>query len=161
MYEYGTVDPPELHLLDCSVIPQKENSQKSIIFPAEITFWDMCFVSEETNRKRLLIVAPSGPEGIHAYNVDTNKLEWKKEIEGMEQAGIVSDGHEHLFVCDWENQCIHMLSVSDGQYLGCLIKQGDQGLGIPYWVDWSEEMSSLIVAHTKDWKIFISAIKVQ
>ena len=91
-----------------------------------------------------------------------NPLEWKKEIDGMEQAGIVSDRHGHLFVCDWQNKCIHILSVSDGQYMGCLMKSGEQGLGIPYFIAWSEEMSSLIVAYWKEInKWYISVIKVQ
>ena len=123
-------------------------------------FQDMFFVGEEKKRKGLIIVTAQGPEGIHAYNVDTNSLEWKKEIEGMARAGIVSDGHGHLFVCDWGNKCIHMLSVSDGQYMGCLIKQGVQGLGVPVFGAWSEEMSSLIVARGKGNKRFISVIKV-
>ena len=121
----------------------------------------MCFVSNETSCKRLVIVTADGPEGIHAYDVDTNKLESKKEIEGMEKSAIVSDGQGHLFVCDWDNKCIRMLSVSDGYYLGYLVKRGDQGLGSPSRGDWSEETSSLTVAHTKNWKWFISVIKVQ
>ena len=99
------------------------NHQKNI-FLAGIKFEDMSFASEETNRKLLIIVASSTPEGIHAYNVDTNSLEWKREIDGMEKSGIVSDGHGRLFTCDWDSNCIHMVSVSDGQYLGCLMKRG-------------------------------------
>ena len=121
----------------------------------------MCFVKEEAKcRNGLLIVAPGGPRGIHAYNVGTNSLQWKKEIAGIAKAGVASDSHGHLFVCDKDNRCIHMLSVSDGHYMGCLIKQGDQGLGAPLWGVWSEEMSSLIVAHGKGNKRFISVIRV-
>ena len=159
LFVCGTLEQPEVHRLDCSTIPPKEDS--IIIFPAAVNVYDMCFVSREMNNGRFIIVTPEGPKGIHAYNVDTNKLEWKKEIEGMEKSGIVSDSHGHLFVCDDDNRCIHMLSVSDGQHLGCLIKTGEQGLGIPLWAVWSEGMLSLIVAHTKDWKMFISVIKVQ
>ena len=112
----------------------------------------MCFVSDEMNRKRLVIVTAYGPEGIYAYNVDTNSPEWRKEIDGMEKAYVVSDGHRHLFVCDGRNECIHTLSVADGKYMGCLVKRGEQGLGRTCWAVWSEEMSSLIVAHTRDGK---------
>ena len=146
------MDKPEIHWLDCSTIPPKEISQNNIIFPAENTVREMCFVKEESNRKRLIIVTAGSTEGIYAYNVDTKSLEWKKEVKGMKQAGIVSDGHGHLFICDWDNKCIHMLSVSDGYYLGCLIKRGEQGLGSPTWGVWSAVTSSLIVAHTRDWK---------
>ena len=50
--------------------------------------WNMCFVNEETNRKRLLNVAACGQQGIHAYNVDRSTLEWIQDINGMEQAGV-------------------------------------------------------------------------
>ena len=122
----------------------------------------MCFVKEEAKcSDGLLIVTPRGPQGIHAYNVETNSLQWKREIEGMARAGVAPDGHGHLFVFDGDNGCIHMLSVSDGHYMRCLIKQGDQGLGAPFFGVLSEEMSSLIVAHGKGNKRFISVIKVQ
>ena len=113
------------------------------------------------NGNDLVIATAIGSKGIHACNVNTNSLEWKREIDGMEKAGVASDGHGRLFVFDGDNGCIHMLSVSDGQYMGCLIKQGDQGLGAPFFGVWSEEMSSLIVAHRKGNKRFISVIKVQ
>ena len=127
MYEDATKTQPEIHWLDCSTIPPKEISHKNIILTTEIKFWYMCFVKEEGKCRGngLLIVAPWGPQGIHAYNVETNSLQWKKEIDGMGRAGVDSDGHGRLFVCDIDNECIHMLSVSDGQYMGCLIKQGD------------------------------------
>ena len=162
MYKDGTKKPPEIHWIDCSTIPPKEISQKNIILNTEIIFRDMCFVKEEAkSRNGLLIVAAGGPQGIHAYNANTNSLEWNKEINGIKQAGVASDTHGHLFVCDGDNECIHMLSVSDGQYMGCLIKQGDQGLGAPLWGTWSEEISSLIVAHAKGDKRVISVVKVQ
>ena len=123
-------------------------------------YWDICFVQEQN--KKLVIVTADGPQGIHAYNADTKLLEWEKEIDGMENAGIAVDGHGHLFVCDGENGCIHMLSVLDGKYLGCLFTQDELGLGAsPCWAAWSEETSSLIVAHAKGSKRFISVVRVQ
>ena len=160
LFGCGTVEGPEIHWLDCSAIPPKEVSQKNVIFPTENIIWEMCFVNEEKNRKRLIIIT-AGNERIYAYNVDTKSLEWKTEIKGMKQVGIVSDSHGHLFICDLENKCIHMISVSDGQYMGCLIERGDQGMGSPVWGVWSEETSSLIVAHRRDFKWFISVIKIQ
>ena len=123
----------------------------------------MCFVNKEAQCKGngLVIATAKGSEGIHACNVNTNSLEWKREIDGMEKAGVAPDGHGRLFVFDEDNACIHMLSVSDGHYMGCLIKQGDQCLGAPFFGVWSEEISSLIVAHGTGNKRFISVIKVK
>ena len=161
LYICGTVARPEVHWLDCSSIPPEEDCQKNIIFLAANMFRNMCFVREEINRKCLVIVTAQGPHGIHAYNMDNNSLEWKKEMKGMERGGVAADGHGHLFVFDGDNRCIHMLSVSDGYYMGCLIKQGDQGLGAPFWGVWSEKTSSLIVADNRDFKWFISVLKIQ
>ena len=134
LYVCGTIEQPEVCWLDCSTMPPKEICQEKNIFPTQILFSDMCFVTEEVKyRKGLLIVAIEGTQGIHAYNVDTNSLQWKTEIEGMARAGVCSDGHGHLFVCDRKNDSIHMISVSDGRYLRCLIKTGEQGLGKPGW----------------------------
>ena len=109
-----------------------------------------------------MVVTSNGPQGINAYNADTKMLEWRKEIAGMKQAGVVSDGCGHLFVCDGENGCVHLLSVSDGRYLRCLIDPGKLGHGSsPYWAAWLEETSSLIEAHAKESKRFISVVKVQ
>ena len=119
----------------------------------------MCFVKGEM--KYFVIVTAYGPQGIRAFNADTNSLEWQKKIEGMEKAGVASDGHGHLFVCDTHNKSVHMLSVSDGKNLGCLIKEGEQGLGIPLWTAWSKETSSLLIAHKKENKRFVSVIKLQ
>ena len=150
----------EIRWLDCSGIFAKENDQKKITIPGQNMWWDMCYVQEQN--KKLVILTADGPQGIHAYNVDTKLLEWKKEIDGMEKAGVASDGHGHLFVCDGKNGCVHKLSVSDGRYLRRLINPGELGHGVrPYWAAWSERMSSLIVAHAKGSKRFISVVKIE
>ena len=119
----------------------------------------MCFVQEQN--KNFVILTGIGRHGIHAYNADTNSLEWKKETEGMEKAGVASDGHGHLFVFDKANKCVHTLSVLNGQYMGCLIIEGDQDLRRPCWGVWYEETSCLIVAHAKGNERYVSVIRVQ
>ena len=157
LFNCGTETQPHIHFLDCTSFPPKF---KCKFYTAEYMYWDMCFVQEQN--KKLVIVTGDGLQEIHAYNADTKSLEWKKEIEGMENAGIAADGHGHLFICDGENGCVHMLSVLDGRYLGCLITQDELGLGAsPCWAAWSEETASLIVAHAKGSKRFISVIKLQ
>ena len=65
-------------------------------------WWDMCFVQEQN--KNLVVVTAEDPEGIQVYNADTNSLEVKKEIDGIEKAGIAADGYGHLFVFDKDEQ---------------------------------------------------------
>ena len=113
-------------------------------------------------QKELILVTSESLMGIKAYDLSSGSLEWHKNIPGMTKSALVPDGHGHLFVADKDNKCIHMLSLSDGQNLGRLhvIEEGE-GLGFPAWVDWSEETSSLILAHGKGNKRFISFIQIQ
>ena len=120
----------EIRWLKCSTPPPKENTQKTIVVGQKM-YWDICFAEEQN--KNIVIVTSEGPEGTHAYNADTKLLEWQKEIDGMEKVGIAADGHGRLFVFDKENKCIHVLSVADGLYIGCLIREGEQDLGRPCW----------------------------
>ena len=79
----------------------------------------------------------------------------------MDFRGIAADGHGRLFVCDFNNYVIQMFSVSDGQYLGCLIKEGEQSLGKPARISCCKMMPSLVVAHLVDRKWTISVIRLQ
>ena len=114
-------------------------------------------------KKELILVTAESFMGIKAYDLSSGSLEWQKNIPGMTKSSMISDGRGHLFVSDKDNKCIHMVSLSDGQHLGRLhvIEEGEQGLGFPAWVDWSEETSSLILAHGKGNKRFISFIQIQ
>ena len=70
-----------------------------------------------------------------------------------------SDGC-HLFVCDFNNNAIQMFSVSDGQYLGLLIREGEKNLGKPARISYCEIKYSLVVAHLVDRKWVISVIRL-
>ena len=93
--------------------------------------------------------------GIHCYSITTKSLKWSVSgnLPGMQNPvnalGLTSDGRGYLFVCDgmFGNRCIQMFSISDGQYLRCLIKKGEQGLGLPYRICWHSASHSLTVAH--------------
>ena len=159
LYIGGTVACREIRWLDCSTIPPKE-SQVNVL-PMTTPIWNMCFDRQEASHKRLVIFTARGPEGIHAYNIDTKSIDWIKTIDDMENAGVTTDGHGHLFICDAFNDCVHMLSVSDGKYLGCLTDKEKLGLVRPTHPAWSEDMSSLIVAHAKEDTWCISSITIQ
>ena len=69
----------------------------------------------------------------------------------LDAGNIAADDHGTIFVCDVGNGCIQMFSVSDGIYLGCLIRKGDQGLGGPFMICRGKELSSFIVIDTRRW----------
>ena len=101
------------------------------------------------------IVGIQAFSSIHCYSVATKSLKWSVggNLPGMQRAlhpvSLATDGRGHLFVSDgvMGNRCIQMFSISDGQYLGCLIKEGEQGLGHPYGICWHSASHSLLVAH--------------
>ena len=139
----------EVHWLDLSGSKPKPAARKTCAIHTElITFYGMCSVQH--GDKQLLVVADY--REIFAYNAATDKLEWKvdgKQLgteKGMSPSGITTDGRGHLFVCDWKNgnNCIQMFSVSDGQYLGCFMKD-EEILGTPAKMYWCEKTSSLVV----------------
>ena len=73
---------------------------------------------------------------------------------------MAGDRKGHLFVSD-DNKCIQLFSVSDGQYLGCFIKEGEQGLGVLGKICFSASTSQLVVSHRKDEKIHIAVLNVE
>ena len=70
------------------------------------------------------------------------ELEIEKE---MFSYGVTTDGCGHLFVTDYNNECIKMFSASDDQYLVPLMK-GVKIIRGKFSVHWSAESSSLVVA---------------
>ncbi len=72
---------------------------------------------------------------------------------------VTADGQGHLFVTDGENHCIKKFSV-DGEYLGILLNEGEQGLGEPYCLKWNDATSFLVVAHKKYDGYYISVISL-
>ena len=161
LYMDWSRNPRSVHQLDCGTLPPRSRSGNNSLCLSKGMWWDMCFVKEQN--KNMIIVASSKTNGIEAYNIDTGSLEWKGQRRGLQKCGVTSDGHGHIYVCDQApaNRCIHMFSAADGKYQGCLIGEGEQGLGVPLWVVWSEPTSSLIVTHGKGDKRFFSVIYIQ
>ena len=144
----GSKKPYEVYWLDLSESKPKLTAGKHVIHTQLNEVSDISF--GQVGDKHLLIVA-ARQAGLFAYNTETDKLEWKVDgkVSGREKAldahGVTTDEHGHLFVADYNNECIQMFSTSEGQYLGCLIK-GVEIIGVPARVYCSAETSSLLVA---------------
>ena len=148
MSNSATIDIYRLNLT--GTIPKVSNKRPDSFFK----FHDICFVEHED--KKLMIVA--GGETLFAKNTLTGNTEWMVKgrlpgrVETMLAWRITTDGRGNLYVCDYrkDNRSIHVFSVSEGFYLGCLIKEGEQGIGVPISVHWSIVLSSLLVVHYKN-----------
>ena len=120
------VSDMKIYQMDCSNM-EFSQSTKSCILDVSESIWVMNYAQQ--NNKEFILVVPQSLSGIKAYDANSGFLEWDKELPGMTRCALIPDGHGHLFVSDQDNKCIHLLSVLDGEYLGCLIKEGEQGLG--------------------------------
>ena len=117
--------------------------------------WDITDMIGVQDGSDELVIIDHVLYGIHCYNTTSKSLKWsvKGNLPGMQSAlfalGLATDGCGHLFVSDGYdgNRCIQMFSVADGQYMGCLIKEGEQGLGSPDNICWHSASHSLAVAH--------------
>ena len=159
IYEDASKNPRQLHWLDCS-----EKIPKLLGITANTNLgsvYDMCLVELE-NETLLIVISQPSNELMYAYNSTTGQLKWgvpKKNKSGkFNSYGVAGDGNGRLFIADHTQSCIQMLSVSNGQYLGCLMKQGDQGLGYVDRLCRSEATSSLVVGHHNGAKWFLSDV---
>ena len=120
--------------------------------------------------KELVILSfgrPSGTQGgVHVYNIKTKELEWSVQgrLPGMKKfmkaQGLTVNDRGHLFVCDDNNNCVHMFHVVNGKNLGVLIKAGERGVGDPIRIKWCGKRSSFVIIHWKNGKWWISEYKV-
>lgn len=142
-----------VNLVDCSTIPPKTRTMATLDHSHAI--WDMCCIQE--GNKQLLIIVDGN---ISAYDMEYGELEWNyNERVGYAQA-VTTDGKGHLFVCDTKGKCIHVFSGA-GEFISTIAQSTTLGIGTPVMIDWSEGMSSLVVAHTNDYdKYSISVINI-
>ena len=165
LYEDRSKEPSDIHWLDCNESKPKLLKEKSFIISLP-SILDMTGVQ---NGAEELIIGSSYGNGVHCYSTAKRSLKWSvaRNLPGIQKGlwaiGITSDGRGHLFVCDGStgNRCIQMFSVSDGQYLGCLIKYGEQGLGFPYRICWHSASHSLVVAHSMGGSWDLSGINME
>ena len=153
--------------LSCSSYPPKttnmKNSPRSSEF-IDLKLQDM--ISCVTLPNDELIIKSFGSNGICTSHITSGKIRWKAKgrLPGMQKSmiarGIDTDGRGHLFVCDIANQCIQIFSL-DGDYLGVLLRYGEQDLGIPFRIRWCRVVSSAVILHHRNDGCFISVFSLE
>ena len=142
------------------VIRVIDHSSKTSPFETRVTYDEglitgMCSVRNKHQQDMLITTyCKENQSGIRAYNSSTGQLQWSipgtlpQVEEPMYPTDITEDGHDHLFVCDVNNSCVHMFST-EGSYIGAFkldgIKAENQEHVTPLLVRWSNETSSLLV----------------
>ena len=139
-----------VHWLDLSGLKPKPAEGKRVINVSQSCVFDMCCVQD--GEKQLLVVVSDFNE-IVAYNTETDEVEWELDQvpfeildNFMQLTRITTDGRGHLLVNDNHRRCIHMFSVSDGKYIGCLMKDID----LQDDILWFEKASPMLVCSQSD-----------
>ena len=157
--------PAKAHWLNCEeAVPKPDPAARNITLTRQIGF-SSCYVKDGDNK--FLIFVSDSSNRIITHNIEKDIIQWETgdHLPGMENqmvvGGIIASGRGHLFVCDFNNNAIQMFSVSDGQYLRCLVREGEKNLGEPARITYSETKSSLFAAHLVDRKWVITVIHLQ
>ena len=114
--------------------------------------------------KKILLIVTRSLDGIYAYNVEKDVLEWKVEgcVEGLEKKmgleSVVTDGCGRIFVGDQANSCIQMFSA-DGVHLGFILKEENQVMVQTPRISWCNSVSSLLVGMMIQGQYHISMIQ--
>ena len=94
-------------------------------------------------------------DGLEAYETKTGDPKWKiplqdrsmKETIGV--GGFTVDSHGHLFMCDTNNECVHIFAETTGQSVGVILNK-DSDIGIPHKIGWNQNSKTLVVLHKKN-----------
>ena len=124
---------------------------------------DMCSVSNGSKQLRVIAMI-SGK--LRAYDETLDRLEWiaEAELPGMTRSlyvrSVTADNQGHIFAYDRANECVQKFSAT-GEYLGCLLREKEQGLKTMQLIRWSNHISSMVVGHTNsEGQCHISVVKV-
>ena len=76
-----------------------------------------------------------------------------RELPGLERemsiGEMTKDGRGHLYVRDYNNQCVHNFDAADGRHMGVVLKKGERGLWRSIGLHWDDVKSALVVVHFK------------
>ena len=157
-YQLG--EPSNIYRLDCS---RATPTLCQSIGPYDHKIYFMAYI-KYINENLLAIVVD---KELQTYQIDTGLVKWRKkdiqlpgQNDNFKPFYMAADRKGHLFVSD-DNKCIQVFSASDGQYLGCLIKEGKQALGELGQMCFSESTSQLVVCHRKEGKTHIAVLNVE
>ena len=153
--------PSKIYSLDCS---RATPTLCQSIGPYDHSIYFMAYIKYINEN----LLAIDVDKGMQIFQLDTGLVKWGRkdfklpgQNENCELSYMAADKKGSLFVKHFSNRCIQMFSASDGQYLGCLIREGEQGLGELGQMCFSESTSQLVVSHRKDGKIHIAVLNVE
>ena len=163
LYVDESKSPREIHWLDCSSM--EPTPMQKVIHTSQQDIWEIQHAATEG---LVLVMAAPGSEGIHACNQTTGELKWSVVGKPLRMGNhlwpcsMAGNGKGRMFVsytCH-DNEAVHMLNVSDGRYLRCLIRKGEKGLRDVLRVVWCDAGKFLVVIHGGGDETYISTIEI-
>ena len=156
LYSDCASDSSKVLWLDCSVIPPRPPPGRSVTHTDSVFIMDICFVQ---NGNKQLIVTTDNRGALCAYDVRKDRSEWVMSGDpGVHATDLSTDGCGHLFVGDFNNQCIQVFGT-DGVY------QRDIGVPwmnpflTPYLQCWCRQTASFVIVHRKSKKWQLLSLK--
>ena len=116
---------------------------------------DLCCIKWEN--KDILVVATSHGK-VYAYDLCSHLLEWEAQYDlglPLKVQSLASDGHGIVFVCDRNNNAVHMFSPY-GAYVKTIVDPEEHGVSELRFIRWSSKISAFVTAHKRDnagWQI--------
>ena len=145
LYINTAVFPREIRQLNCSTFPP--TATEVVTRTGQSIICDLCCINREGET---LVIITSCKIGISAYKFGKDCLEWNVssvpnsdcDQKKIDARGITAVDDRYLAVCDYNNECIQMIS-KPGRYLGAAYKFRNRGC--PDMIEWCSDTSCLFV----------------
>ena len=125
---------------------------------------DVCTVTHGNQVLRVVVMA-SGK--LRACNETMDRLEWIAEgyLPEMEHLlnvrSVTADNQGYILAYDKANACVHKFNTR-GEYVGCVLREKEQGLETIQQIRWSSMSSSLVVSYSDtSGQCHISVVKLR
>ena len=111
---------------------------------------------------KLLLVA--GLTCVDAYKPNSSEVAWSNEHGACMEMdfrphSLSTDEHGHLYVVDYDNDCVLMFSIEEGSHMGVVLSE-EQGLDDFREISWCGQIASLAVFCKKDGETCIALCKI-
>ena len=82
-----------------------------------------------------------------------------RQMYNMTCTSVTTDDKGHVFVCESNHNCVRVFSTG-GEYIGCLLKEGELKIGSPQMIRWCKKTSSILLQDQVEWIKWIKVIKL-
>lgn len=124
----------------------------------------MVCVTQAGTQLLVAVVRRDAAAQVRAFDTSTLKMKWKlsSKVAGIENRfhprDVTADKTGHVYVQDAE-EAVHKFSF-EGDFVGTVLRSGQQGIGDIRKITWSSEPPALVVVHRDGEHYRISVVKI-